>query len=59
MENNYAIEKDNILNCYIVWEVHRNYKINRFKSKLKEDCEKWVEKKVKHELKRRNVCKNR
>lgn len=40
----YEIEKDKILNCYIVWEVHKNYKVDVFKSKLKKDCKKWVDK---------------
>lgn len=45
--NTYVIEKDNVLNCYIVWEVHKNYKIDRFRSKLKRDCKEWINKKVK------------
>lgn len=40
--NNYEIKKDKILNCYIVWEVHNNYKIDVFKSKLKRDCKKFI-----------------
>jgi hypothetical protein len=40
----YEIEKDKILNCYVVWEVHHNYKVDVFKSKLKKDCKKWVDK---------------
>lgn len=42
MKNRYEIEKDKILNCYIVWEIHRNYKVDRFKSTLKRDCKKWI-----------------
>jgi len=36
------IEKDKILNCYIVWEVHSNYKIDRYRSELKRDCKKFI-----------------
>lgn len=42
----YEIEKDPYLNCYIVWEVHPNYKIDRYHAKLKKDCKKWVEENV-------------
>ena len=38
----YIIEKDNILKCFIVWEVHQNYKIDRFRG-LKRECKKWLE----------------
>jgi hypothetical protein len=38
------IEKDKILNCYIVWEVHLNYKIDRFRSKLKRECNEFIKK---------------
>lgn len=38
----YEIEKDNILKCWIVWEVHRNYKVDVFKSKRKRDCKEWI-----------------
>ena len=38
---NYEIEKDNILNCFIVWEIHRNYKIDRFRG-LKRECKQWI-----------------
>lgn len=37
-----TIEKDNILKCWIVWEVHRNYKIDRFHSKTKKGCKEWL-----------------
>lgn len=43
----YEMEKDKILNCWIVWEVHRNYKVEVFRSKLKKDCKEWIRKKVK------------
>lgn len=38
----FKIEKDNILNCFIVWEVHTNYMIDRFHG-LKRECKKWLE----------------
>lgn len=44
MKVNYVIEKDNILDCYIVWEIHRNYRIDRFRANLKKDCKRWIEK---------------
>lgn len=37
----YEIEKDKYLNTYIVWEVHTNYKIDRFRG-LKKECTKWI-----------------
>lgn len=46
---NYNIEKDKILNCYLVWEVHPNYKEEVFRSKKKklreqkQECKQWVE----------------
>ena len=33
--NNIRIEKDKILNKYIVWEVHRNYQVQLFISDRK------------------------
>ena len=50
---NYSIEKDKILNCYLVWEVHPNYKEEAFRSKKKklreqkQECKQWVEEKTK------------
>ena len=38
----YKIEKDTILNCYIVWEVHPNYMIDRFRSRLKRECKNFI-----------------
>ena len=46
MLSRYKIEKDKFLNCYIVWEVHRNYLVDVFRSKLKRDCKMWLEKEV-------------
>lgn len=45
--NKYEIEKDIYLNCWIVWESHRNYKIDRFHATTKRECKKWINKKVK------------
>lgn len=45
--NVYSIEKDSILNCYIVWEVYKNCKAEVFRARLKRDCTKWLEKSVK------------
>ena len=39
----YEIEKDPYLNCYVIWEVHNNYKIDRYRAKLKRDCKKYLE----------------
>ena len=47
MKNDYVIEKDKILNCWIIWEVHRNYKIDRFWGKTKRECKEWIRKKMK------------
>lgn len=43
---NYEIEKDTILNCFIVWEIHRNYRIDRFRG-LKRECKAWIAKNTK------------
>ncbi len=43
----YEIEKDLILGCWVVWECHRNYKIDRFQAKTKRECKEWINKKVK------------
>lgn len=37
----YEIEKDVVLNTYIVWEVHKNYRVDRFRG-LKRECKKWL-----------------
>lgn len=37
----YVIEKDNVFKCFIVWEVHRNVKIDRFRG-LKRECTQWL-----------------
>lgn len=47
MKEKFEIEKDNILNKYIVWECHDNYKVDVFKSNLKRDCKEWIKKKGK------------
>ena len=38
----YKIEKDKYLDCYIVWEIHTNYIIDIFRSKLKKDCKNFI-----------------
>lgn len=47
MNSNYQIEKDKILGCWVVWEVHPNYKVDSFHAKTKRECKEWVKKKVK------------
>lgn len=37
----YEIEKDKTLKVYIVWEVHTNYKIDRYRG-LKRECVAWI-----------------
>lgn len=37
----YLIEKDMILNCYIVWEVHKNHKIDKLHG-TKKECKQWI-----------------
>lgn len=38
----YVIEKDNILNCYIVWEVYPNHKVDVFHGRTKRECKEWI-----------------
>ena len=47
----YSIEKSFTLGCWIVWECHRNYKVDRHHGRTKEECEEWLnrKKKVKNE----------
>ena len=40
----YEIEKDTILKCWIVWEKHKNYSIDRFRAKTKKECKLWITK---------------
>lgn len=40
----YEIEKDKILACWVVWEVHRNYKVEVYRAKTKRECKKFIEK---------------
>lgn len=42
----YEIEKDKVLECFIVWEVHTNYKIDRFQG-LKKECVAWIKRTTK------------
>lgn len=37
----FEILKDEYLGCFIVWEVHKNYKIDRFHG-LKRECKQWI-----------------
>ena len=39
----FEIEKDKCLECWIVWEWHKNYKIDRFQAKTKKECKKWID----------------
>lgn len=43
----YRIEKDPILKCYIVWEIHRNYIVEVFRG-YKYQCKEFIknEKKI-------------
>ena len=36
------IEKDIYLKCWIVWEVHPNYMIDRYHAKTKRECKRWL-----------------
>lgn len=36
--------KDNVLKCWIVWEVHRNYRVDRFHARTKKECRQWISK---------------
>ena len=42
MQEQYKIEKDKYLDCWIVWEVHKNYSIDRFHAKTKKECKQWL-----------------
>ena len=42
----YQIEKDKVLKKYVVWEVHKNIKIEKFRG-YKYQCEEWVKNKKK------------
>lgn len=41
---NYEIEKDLTLEKYIVWEVYRNYRIERYRG-TKANCESFIKRK--------------
>lgn len=47
------IEKDNILNEWIVWDVHKNYSVDMFRSKTKKEAKGWLNKNGKTNKKRR------
>lgn len=38
----FEIVKDDILKCWIVWEVHRNIKIDVFHARTKKECKQWI-----------------
>lgn len=38
----FEIEKDIYINKWVVWEVHKNYKIDRFQAKTKKACKEWL-----------------
>ena len=46
MKLRYEIVKDEYLNTSIVWEIHRNYRVDRFKG-YKYQCEEWLNEKQK------------
>ena len=51
----YIIEKDLILEAYIVWELHNNYRIECYRG-TKQNCESYMKKKEKKNgNKRRNA----
>lgn len=39
----YLIQKDSILNCWVVWELYLNCKVDVFHGKTKKECKKWLE----------------
>lgn len=41
----YRIEKDLYTGKYIVWEIHRNYQVDRFKG-FKYECKEWLDARV-------------
>lgn len=36
------IEKDKILNQWVVWDKHKNYSVDLHKSNTKKEAQKWV-----------------
>lgn len=36
--------KDKYLGCWIVWEVHRNYRVDRDHERTKKECLQWISK---------------
>jgi hypothetical protein len=38
----FKILKDKYINCWIVWEVHKNYSIDRYHAKTKKRCQEWL-----------------
>lgn len=39
-----VIEKDKYLNCWVVWEIHRNYKVARFHANSETKCKTFIKK---------------
>lgn len=42
----YSIEKEPIYKMWVVWEKHRNVKVEVFKAKTKKECKQWLEENV-------------
>lgn len=38
----FRIEKDDYVNCYIVWEIHTNYAIDIFHGKTIKACKEFI-----------------
>lgn len=36
--NKYIISKDELIGCWVLWELHRNHKIDIFHGKNKKEC---------------------
>ena len=43
----YEAVKDIYLNCWVVWEVHRNYRIDRQHTRTKKEANLWIQKTTK------------
>lgn len=39
----YEPVKDIYLNCWVVWEVHRNYRIDRQHTRTKKEAKEWIQ----------------
>jgi len=38
----FEVKKDKYIGQWIVWEVHQNYKIDRFHARTKRECKEWM-----------------